>query len=74
MLELFETESRTVLATYDTLDEARRDICEEVHAGGRAVARTWALSERKGDGGVVCLAIGDALADWAVMEPVSVAP
>ena len=66
MLELFETESSTVLATYDSLDEALRDISEEVRMSGRAVARTWALSERQGDGEVICIAVGDALMDQAL--------
>ena len=36
MLELFETESSTVLATYDSLDEALRDIREEIRASHNA--------------------------------------
>ena len=66
MLELFETESSTVLATYDSLDEALRDISEEVRMSGRAVARTWALSERRDDGAFTCIAVGDALTDQAL--------
>ena len=71
MLELFETESSTILATYDSLDEALRDISEEVRVGGRVIARTWALGERHDDGEVVCIAIGDALADRALAIPLS---
>lgn len=73
MLELFETESSTVLATYDSLDEALRDISEELRVGGRIVTRTWALGERKDNGDVVCIAIGDALADRALAQPLSAA-
>jgi len=73
MLELFEIESSTVLATYDSLDEALRDICEEVRAGGQAIARTWALGERQDDGGLICIATGDALADMALAQPLSAA-
>ncbi len=66
MLELFETESSTVLATYDSLDEALRDIREEIGMNGRAVARTWALSERQDNGQFTCIAVGDALTDQAL--------
>jgi hypothetical protein len=73
MLELFETESSTILATYDSLDEALRDIREEVCLSGRMVARTWALSERHDDGSSICIAIGDALTDQALAQPLSAA-
>ena len=43
MLELFETESGTVFAMYDSLDEVPADIRDEIRLGGRAVAQTWAL-------------------------------
>ncbi len=73
MLELFETESSTILATYDSLDEALRDICAEMRVGGRIVTRTWALGERQEDGSIACLAIGDALADRALAQSLSAA-
>lgn len=73
MLELFETESSTVLAIYASLDEALRDIREEVRLGGRVVARTWALGERQDGGEVVCIAVSDALVDRALAQRVSAA-
>ena len=73
MLELFETESSTVLATYDSLDEALHDIREEVRVAGRAIAQTWALGERQNDGQIICIAMGDALADRAIAVRISAA-
>ena len=73
MLELFEIESSTILATYDSLDEALRDIREEVRVGGRNVTRTWALGKRREDGGIACIAIGDVLADRALAQSLSAA-
>jgi hypothetical protein len=65
MLELFETESGTVLATYGSLDDALDDIREEIRVGGRTVAQTWALGERQQDGRVTCVVQGDSLIDRA---------
>ncbi len=73
MLELFETESSTILATYDSLDEALRDIREEVRIGGRVVTRTWALVESQEDGSIACDEIGDVLADRALAQSLSAA-
>ncbi len=73
MLELFETRSGSVLATYDSLNKALPDIRKEIRLGGRAVAQTWALGEYKADGSLVCLASGDALIDLAMATRVTAA-
>jgi hypothetical protein len=70
MVELFETESGTVLATYGSLDDALDDIREEIRVGGRIVAQTWALGERQQDGRVTCVVQGDSLIDHAQARPV----